>query len=309
MKRLLQVLGLRRREKTAPNAARYAIRVPSTMDGHRQSCLFIPSTSDVPRPLLVYLHPWRHGYDFDSVGWQEEAKKRGWHFIAPHFRGPNKRPEACASRLARQDVLDAVDYVIGHAAVDLSRVYLGGVSGGGHMALVMATERPDRWAAVSAWCPITNLAAFYRECVAMGSKTHRHIEKVAGGGPGSSRKADGELRYRSPVFHMSRIGNLPVDISHGIRDGQPRGIGIQHSVWAFNALAASLGGDIVPEEDLTRLQAWQTAPVPAEKDEVYGRAIHLRKRVGRSRLTIFEGGHEDLPGAACTWMEQYRRTL
>ncbi|HRI89678.1 MAG TPA: hypothetical protein PK869_15500, partial [Candidatus Hydrogenedentes bacterium] len=89
MKRILERLGLRTPADRDPNAAKYTVRVKSTSDGTQQPCLFIPHPESEPRPLLVYLHPWRHGYDTDSRRWQEEARTRRWHFMAPHFRGPN----------------------------------------------------------------------------------------------------------------------------------------------------------------------------------------------------------------------------
>jgi len=314
MKRLLQAMGLRKRDKVAPNAARHTIHVRSTLDGHRQPCLFIPSGDEGQRPLLVYLHPWRHGYDFDSTPWQEEASKRGWHFLAPHFRGPNRRPHACASRFARQDVLDAVDWACAKHDVDTARVYLGGCSGGGHMGLVMAAETPDRWAAVSAWCPIVDLAAFHAECLGMDAKAYRHVEKVAGGAPGSSPEVDRELHYRSPVFHMAKAANLPVEIAHGIHDGQPRGIGVQHSVWAFNALAAALGEHSVTDAELQLILERQFSKLtdrtdPSDRsDRTFGRTVYFRRTAGPSRLSIFDGGHEDLPGAACAWFDAHSRS-
>ena len=304
MKRLLERLGLRKASDRDPNADAHTIQIKSTADGAQQPCVFIAASSAELRPLLVYLHPWRHGYDTDSRRWQAEARARDWHFIAPHFRGPNKRPEACASRLARQDVLDAVAFVQQHRAVDADRIYAGGVSGGAHMALVMATEAPTLWAGVSAWCAVTDLGTFYNECVAQGSKAYRHIVKVCGGVPGASAKADAEARYRSPLFHMTRALQVPLDINHGIRDGQPRGIGIQHSVWAFNALAEAQGATSIGEEQLAMLCKLEDLRAAAEQDPAYGRTIYVREYAGAARLTLFEGGHEDLPEAACAWLAQ-----
>ncbi|MBM3291039.1 MAG: prolyl oligopeptidase [Candidatus Hydrogenedentes bacterium] len=307
MKRFLEWLGLRSPADRDPDAARHTIHVRSTIDGARQPCVFIPAAGGGPRPLLVYLHPWRHGYDTDSRRWQAEARARDWHFLAPHFRGPNKRPAACASRLARQDVLDAADYISRSYAVDTRRVYAGGVSGGAHMALVMAAESPGLWAGVSAWCAVTDLAAFYHECRGQGAKAYRHIASVCGGAPGSSPLADEELRYRSPLFHLARAKDVPLDINHGVRDGQPRGIGIQHSVWAFNAIAEAHGAAPVPANELEsyrRLHGLTPGPV---QDETYARTVYLRRTAGPSRLTLFEGGHEDLPAAACAWLERLEK--
>ncbi|MDZ4858205.1 MAG: prolyl oligopeptidase family serine peptidase [Candidatus Hydrogenedentes bacterium] len=308
MKRLLEWIGLRKPADRDPAAATHTIQVRSTADGAQQPCGFIPAAATGPRPLLVYLHPWRHGYDTDSRRWQQEAGERDWHFIAPHFRGPNKRPEACASRVARQDVLDAVEHSRQACAVDDRRIYVAGVSGGAHMALVLAADAPASWAGVSAWCAVSDLAAFHAECVAQGAKVYRHIEKVCGGAPGSSPKVDDELRYRSPRFHMAKAAGVALDINHGIRDGQPRGIGIQHSVWAFNALAEAQGDAGVRTDDLDRLMRLENLSPDTEQDNSYGRAIYLRRYAGDARVTIFEGAHEDLPPAACAWLAQRERT-
>lgn len=308
MKRVLEALGLRRRAGRTPNAALHSIRVPSTIDGTLQPSLFIPAVSNSARPLLVYFHPWRHGYDTDSTRWQEEARLHDWHFLAPHFRGPNKRPEACASRVARQDVLDAIEVVDRNHLIDRDRLYGAGVSGGGHMALVMAAEQPELWAGISSWCAITDLFEFYRECVAAGAKAYRHIVKVAGGAPGSSARVDEDLRYRSPRYHLANAADVPLDINHGIRDGRPRGVGIQHSVWAFNAVAEARGAQPVSDVELQLLREPNDPREDLDQDGPYGRPIYLRREAGSARLTIFEGGHEDLPTAACAWLARQARS-
>ncbi len=307
MKGLLRSWGLLRRDQVYPHAARHTIVVPSTIDGVKQSCLFIPATSREPRPLLVYLHPWRHGYDFDSRPWSAEAATRDWHYLSPHFRGPNKRPEACASLVARRDVIDAVDAVCRRVAVDGSRIYIGGCSGGGHMTLIMASEAPERWAAASAWSPISDLSAFYQESLATKAKVYRHIVKVAGGVPGSSDRVDAELRYRSPRFHLGKTATLPIDINHGIHDGVPRGVGIQHSVRAFNALAKTVGAVQITDAEIERLQNHEYSDSDRIQDPTYRRPTYFRRMAGPSRLTLFDGGHEDLPFTACTWFAQHRR--
>jgi dienelactone hydrolase len=306
VRRLLESLGLKRRKKAWAEAARYTIRVGSTLDGACQPCVLVPSREPGPRPLLVYLHPWRHGYDFDASGWREEAVARGWHFLAPHFRGPNRTSKSCASRWARQDVLDAVNWVSANHAVDTRRVYAGGVSGGGHMTLAMAAEAPDRWAAVSAWCPISDLAAFYDECIKTDARAHRHIVRIAGGAPGSSPSVDVELRYRSPRYHLARAKDLPIDINHGIDDGCPKGIGVQHSLWAFNTLAYAHGVAGINDAELKLLRDRKVVD-SLGLDSDYGRALFLRRQAGPARVTIFEGGHEDLPRAACGWLAGHAR--
>jgi hypothetical protein len=180
------------------------------------------------------------------------------------------------------------------------------------MALVMATESPERWAAVSAWCAITDLAAFHAECRAMDAKAYRHVEKVAGGAPGSTPEVDRELHFRSPVFHMAKAAKVPIDIAHGIHDGQPRGIGVQHSVWAYNALVNALAGQVVSDAELKHLLN-RDIPDLSDRtdltDRSFARRIYFRRETGPSRLSIFDGGHEDLPAAACAWFEAHSRAI
>lgn len=284
------------------------IEVVSSMDGEVQPCFFAPAKGPSARPLLVFLHPWSHGFDtWDFSPYQREAAQRDWHFLVPHFRGPNNRPEACASALARRDILDAVRLAASSHAVDTRRIYLAGQSGGGHMALVMAGEAPGVWAAVSAWCGITDLARWHAECREAGHKYWKDIEAAVGGAPGSSPEIDAELRYRSPLFHLGRLGTLPLDINTGIHDGHAGSVPIHHSIDAFNAIASGRGAQGVSPEETAVLSREETLPTQEEPDPAYDRAIHLRRHAGTCRLTIFEGGHEDIPAAACLWFETHAR--
>ena len=291
------------KERPAPT-----FRVVSTVDGEEQPCLFVPARSDEKRPLLVMLHPWSHGFNtFDSLDtWQNEAVKRDWHYLQPHFRGPNKRPEACGSALARQDVLDAVDYVLAQYAVDESRVYLAGGSGGGHMALVMAGHAAKRWTAVSAWCPITDLAAWHAETKAAGRHYWQDVEACVGGAPGASPEVDEQLRYRSPVHHLAAAKALPLSINTGIHDGHTGSVPIHHTIDAFNVVARAVGGEPVSDAEIARLSAEQPLDTPEEQDETCGRQIHLRRHTGVCQVTIFEGTHEGLAAPACAWLEKQR---
>ena len=131
--------------------------------------------------------------------------------ILPHYRGPNNNPQACASKLAIQDVLDAVDYATQHACIDRRRVYLAGQSGGGHMALMMAARAPHVWAGVSAWVPITDLAAWHTELTRKQAYA-KQLEQICGGSPGTP-EADRQYRARSPLFHLAAARGLPIDIN------------------------------------------------------------------------------------------------
>ena len=284
------------------------LEITSTVDRISQPCFFIAAATDTPSPLLVLLHPWSHGYNtFDFSPWRAEAARRDWHLLVPHYRGPNNNPLACASQQARQDILDAVEYVQAHFAVDSRRIYLAGESGGGHMAMVMAAEAPDLWAGVSAWCGISDLAAWHRENEAAGRKYAKDIEAVCGGTPDSSPEVNAQLEYRSPLHHLAKAQTLPMDISTGIHDGHTGSVPIHHTLDAFNVLAETLGAHPVTREEIETLSREQAPETNEEEDETYGRKIHLRRYAGRSRVTIFEGGHEGIAAAGCAWLEKQER--
>lgn len=282
------------------------LAIPSTYDETERRARFIPSPHGGPQPLFVFLHSWSADYTQDNGAWKAEAARRGWHYLQPDFRGPNVRPEACASPAARQDILDAVDYVAAQYPVDPQRIYLAGVSGGGHMALVMAAEAPARWSAVSAWAGITDLAAWHAECRAAGRKYANDIEAVAGGAPGDSAATDAALRYRSPVHHLAAAKGRPIQIATGIDDGHTGSVPIHHSIDAFNVLAVANSGVPVDAETIARLSAREVDVAAAPLDPVYGRRIVLRQQAGPAELVIFEGGHEGLPEPACAWLAQHK---
>ena len=110
------------------------ISVTSSLDGSRQpSRTWIPKrASQRPTPLFVFLHSWSGDYRQDNSAWLKEAVARGWIFLHPNFRGRNDTPAACGSKLARSDILDAIDWVTDKYKVDPARIYLAGSSGGGH---------------------------------------------------------------------------------------------------------------------------------------------------------------------------------
>jgi predicted peptidase len=88
--------------------------------------------------------------------------------MLPEFRGPNcsdnpRCTEACGSKLAKQDIVDAVNYVSKNYNINTDKIFLLGGSGGGHMALMTGSYRPDIWLAVSAWCSITDLQLWHEQ--------------------------------------------------------------------------------------------------------------------------------------------------
>lgn len=275
----------------------------STHDQSEQPARLYRSPEAGAQPLLVQLHTWSSDMDsFNPDDWVTAARAHGWHVILPNFRGANNKPEACASPAARQDVLDAVEAAKAHVNVDPDRVYLCGVSGGGHMALVMAAHSPQTWTAVSAWVPISDLAAWHGETQAAGRHYWQNVEACVGGALGSSPAVDEQLRLRSPIHFMANAADLPLDINTGVHDGHTGSVPIHHSIDAFNVIAETLGLPGVSQSRINALsQEWIPAAPPVI-DPNYERPIHLRETAGKARITVFEGGHDWLPSSACHWL-------
>lgn len=291
------------------------ISVVSTLDGTPQpSLLWVPpAATDEPRPLLVSLHSWSGDYRQDRSAWLEQALPRKWIYLQPNFRGVNDQPQACGSELARQDILDAVEWVIRNHNVNTEKIYLAGVSGGGHMSLLMAARHPQRFSAVSAWVGISDLTAWY-EFHSQGGKPERYAQMIAascGGPPGASPEVDRQYHERSSIHFLQQAAGLPLDINAGVKDGKTGSVPIHHSLRAFNVVAAAGNYPTIPESEMDLL--WErgrlSEPQPGDEtpDPSYGRDILLRRQAGAARVTIFDGTHEALPGAACEWLSQQSR--
>ncbi len=273
------------------------------------------SANSQPRPLLVLLHTWSADYRQDRYPWLEQAVQREWIYIQPNFRGRNDNPEACGSPLAQQDILDTIDWAIEKFEVDHSRIYLAGVSGGGHMSLLMAGRYPQRFSAVSSWVPPTDLAEWYHFHCRDGKPANyaRMISSCCGGPPGTSDDCDRQYHDRSPIFHLANVGDLPLDINAGVFDGKTGSVPFTHSLKAYNTIAASHGSALITSDEMDQLwkdgrlsspAAGDTAP-----DSLYGRDILLRRTSRNTRVTIFDGTHEALAAPACAWLaEQSRQT-
>jgi dipeptidyl aminopeptidase/acylaminoacyl peptidase len=214
------------------------IRYLSAADQTEQPALYYDSGSDQKKPLLVALHTWSGDYKQTmSIPYFEWCIEKDWVCIHPDFRGPNNIPEAMGSELVVGDILSAVDSAKKKAKVDDSRVYLVGVSGGGHASLLMAGRAPEVWTAVSAWVPISDIERWHSECIESGRKYHQDIRDSVGGDPLNSQEAREECRKRSPIASLSAAKGLRLDINAGIHDGHAGSVPVGHSIRAFNEVA------------------------------------------------------------------------
>jgi|688.fasta_scaffold00110_58 hypothetical protein len=289
--------------------------VRSTLDEHEQPILYwAPARAkEQATPILILLHTWSGYFSQRHHDWQAEAVQRSWLYLQPNFRGPNNRPEALGSKLARRDVLDAIDFLKREFNVDSRRIFLAGVSGGGHMTMLMAGHHPEKFSAASAWVGISDVAQWYRFHTRNGKPDEyaQDILDSLGGPPGENDERDAEYQDRSPIHCLHCSTNLPVDIAAGIFDGHTGSVPVSHSVLAFNVIAKANGTPVVSDDEIAQLwEAGKTA-VPQAIDHVegqtFGREILLRRTSRLARLSIFRGGHEGLPEAACQWFDYQER--
>lgn len=200
------------------------LSIRSTLDGSMQPSLWWEADNKTsPKPLIVGLHTWsadRFNQVDSMLPW---AQKNGWNLILPEFRGPNlpSNPhamDACGSHLAKQDIIDAVDYIKANYAVDTDNIFIVGGSGGGHMALLMAGYAPELWRAVASFCPLTSVEAWYHEKYhnPYGAKYADDIVACCGGIP-SPATAE-EYRYRSPLTYAAEIARSNTAIWTGVFD-------------------------------------------------------------------------------------------
>ncbi|MFN5437185.1 MAG: alpha/beta hydrolase family protein [Planctomyces sp.] len=300
-------------EASLPATLQYDI--PSSLDGKSQPVLaWAPDTAKVQKtPLFVFLHSWSSDYTQDNSKWLKACAERGWIWLHPNFRGINQSPQACGSRLARQDILDAIEHACELWQVDRERIYLAGVSGGGHMSLLMAGHHPERFSAISAWVGPTDLAQWHRFHTQDGKpgKYAKMIEKSLLGAPGTSPEIDAEYRDRSPVYHLHQATTLPVSIWAGVEVGHAGSVPVSHSLWAFNAVCRGLQRPEISDLEIQQLvrdrQLQQPTADDMAEDVELGRKIFLRRRAGPSVVTIFDGGHESLPPAAMAWLSRQQR--
>ncbi len=295
-----------------------AIRIPSeaTPDAP-QPCLFwAPNVPEgEKRPLLVNLHTWSSDYAQDRSPWWQQAVSRSWFLIQPNFQGANDHPDAGGSELARRQVLEARDWVIENYPVDTERVYIAGVSGGGHMTMLMSGYHADQFSAASAWCGPSNLADWYTFHAKGGVNEHyaQMIAACCGGPPGASNAVEEQYLSRSPIHHLQHVGDLHLDINTGVLDGKEGSVPIHHSLRAYNVVAEANGDPLIAESEMDHL--WNNGELADPQssdlagDREYRNPVLLRRQSGNTRVTVFDGTHEAFPETACEWLSRQHRQV
>lgn len=288
------------------------IVIPSTLDGNIQPAYFYKASGNRARPLIVSLHSWSGGYDQkDTLSWMSIANN--YHYIHPHFRGPNNTPQACGSPYAIQDIEDAIDYALQNANVDTTQIHIMGTSGGGYATLLayMKTQHPIK--TFSAWVPISDIQRWYHESVQRKNKYALHIAKATTGNPDFSRDYhyidDDEAIKRSPIFMKTpteKRQNSQLFIYAGIHDGFKGSVPITQSLLFYNKVVReydpSAINAIIPESHIQEMITTRNFQ-QKEKKKIGNRILHYQKSYKNLvQVSIFEGGHEMLPEIALKYL-------
>lgn len=274
-------------------------------DNVTQPARFFGSSACGPRPLVVSLHAWSATYQMSFVPKLENyLAENGWHILSPNFRGPSWNYDSCASERAIQDVLESIEWVKQQVSVDKRRIYVIGLSGGGHLTMQLAARHPEVWAGASAWVGISHIGKWHKQCKNRVDENYifeysKHIETVCGGEPGSSLEADREVALRSPLTFLKQHPPFPFQISAGIHDGHTGSVPISHSMEAFNAIANP--EDSIAQEDIDFMTEREEIPGHLKQHwdapEFGDKTLLFRKSSGNTTLNIFEGGHEVVESA------------
>lgn len=297
------------------------VGIPSSADSTLQPAYFRKSQSQKPRPLIVSLHTWSGGYD-QKDPMTADIETRDLNYIHPHFRGFNNRPESMVSPLVLSDIDDAIAYAVEHGNVDPDEIHIVGVSGGGMatIAAYMELSRPIK--SFNAWVPISDLHAWYWESLGRRYNYASHIMAAIGH---DGRIDTEEALRRSPLykkFPEEARKNSILRIYAGIHDGHIGCVPVSHSVNFYNRIVGEMkyGTDsleeiygyaekdpeLVSKDLLLSVLEKRVCPESIDNDDaLLGRHIHLRRSSGPVSLIIFEGEHEQIPGALDLVIPEY----
>ena len=214
------------RKRGKPLMEQKEILIKSALDGTMQPSLFYECDWPGKRPLLVGLHTWSYDRFNQINNMLPVAEKYGFHLLLPEFRGSNLATnpnckQACGSAYAKQDIKDGIDYLLKNERIDRDNIFLLGLSGGGHMALLMAGMCPEYFKAIGAYVPITDLAKWATE-------NPNYAPQVL-----ACCGDESEMVKRSPITYLDTIAKANLKIFHGKYDPT---VPVTHSITLFNAI-------------------------------------------------------------------------
>lgn len=271
------------------------VQIISEKDQAIQNAYLYKSKAAEPGPLIVSLHTWSGDYaQKDEVA--AICKEKDINYIHPDFRGANVISSACCSELALSDIDDAISYALKNAKVDITKIYVVGVSGGGYATLATFMKSKHRIKKFSAWASISDLTAWYHESTVLGNKYAKNILDCTN----SSDKLNVEnARLKSPLFMSGPVTSregAKLQIFAGIFDGIQGSVPITHSINFYNKLLNDLSVSDKSKyvSDAEKLNLLEFRRPLGALGTIGGRKICLQKEYNNLKLTIFEGNHEML---------------
>jgi acetyl esterase/lipase len=227
------------RENLAPIPLAPVRRVDiPTADGHAiPAYLTLPEGRASNGPAVVLPHGGPSARDALGFDWLAQfLASRGYAVIQPNYRGSGGYGDQFLGKNAFKDWRKAIsdigasaDYLVKQGIADPARLAILGWSYGGYAALQSAVTTPDKYKAVIAIAPVTDLSRLGRdeEDFTVGNITKDFIGKGQ------------NLRDGSPLQHAELI-KAPVLLVHGDLDANVR---VWHSQRMAKALR-SAGGTV-----------------------------------------------------------------
>jgi acetyl esterase/lipase len=188
---------------------------------------YLTMSADGPatnRPTIVLPHGGPSSRDEWGFDWLAQfLASQGYAVIQPNYRGSAGYGDDFIGdnafrdwKTAMSDIRDSAKYLVDKGIADPKRMAIVGWSYGGYAALQSAVTDPDRYKAVVAIAPVTDLSALRND--AEGYTNADVTKDFIGKGP--------NLQAGSPLHHASAI-KVPVLLAHGDLDGNVR---IAHSL-------------------------------------------------------------------------------
>jgi len=146
----------------------------------------------------------RFSLEADAMGWLLASLDMRHVRWSQYYEQVARSPSLAVQR----DVLDLVDYMRAHYAVDDSRIYIGGFSTGGGIAATLAAKYPDRFAGILDYSGPSDYAQWYSERLDLITP----LELEFGGGP----VGNFEYARRSSRSLARNLQHVAVRIRHSI---------------------------------------------------------------------------------------------
>lgn len=275
------------------------VDIKSEVDDHIQKAYFYKSKSGGAQPLIVSLHTWSGDYS-QKDDLAKPCQQKELNYIHPNFRGANWTNNACCSDLAMNDIDEAISYAIEHSNVDMDKIYVIGVSGGGYATLSTFMKSKHKIRKFSAWASISDLVAWHHESSIRKNKYAEHIMDCT-----SSEKLLNieNAKSRSPMYWetpLEKLTSSELAIYAGVNDGIEGSVPIGHSINFYNKLLTDIGESEASKyvSDKEHLSLLEFRKPLGEYGNISDRKICLKKEGGNLSLTIFEGNHEMLTAFA-----------